>query len=180
MIFIPAPIIAALTFPGVIVHEAAHQLVCRLTDTPVLDVKYFQMENPAGYVIHARPDSAWKHFFISVAPFLVNTLLAIAIAFPVGLGAAGKIEPGIIEMLLGWLGISIGMHAFPSTGDASSLWQSIKAPTTGWGLRLLATPVCGLIFLGAMLSVVWFDALYAVAICFGTPHLLVDYAAAHP
>lgn len=47
MFFIPGQLIAALTFPGVIVHEMAHQLFCRLFRVAVLDVCYFRF-GPAG------------------------------------------------------------------------------------------------------------------------------------
>lgn len=41
---IPGFLISIATFPGVIVHEAAHQLFCRLTKVAVLDVCYFRLK----------------------------------------------------------------------------------------------------------------------------------------
>lgn len=35
MFFVPGPVIAAVTFPGVIVHEAAHRFFCDLGGVPV-------------------------------------------------------------------------------------------------------------------------------------------------
>lgn len=173
MIIIPGFLITLLTFPGVIVHEAAHQLMCRLTSTPVLGVCYFQTGNPAGYVIHDTPSSGWKHFLISVAPFLINTIVGFLIALPVGLAVASAADPGPLDVFLGWLGISVAMHAFPSTGDASSLWAGLKQPSTSWLLRVIAFPVVGIIYLGAALSVVWFDAIYGGLVCFGLPAFLI-------
>ena len=54
---IPGFLISLVTFPGVIVHELAHVVFCRLTKTPILSVCYFRLGNPAGYVIHERPSS---------------------------------------------------------------------------------------------------------------------------
>lgn len=170
MFFIPAPVISFLTFPGVIVHEAAHQLMCRLTKTPVLKVCYFQLGNPAGYVIHDAPSSGWKHFLISVAPFLINSIVGLLICLPVALAEAAKHLPlGLLDIALAWLGISVAMHAIPSTGDASSLWSALKKDNASWLLRIIGFPVVGVIYLGAMLSVVWFDAIYAWLICFRGP-----------
>jgi hypothetical protein len=172
-IIIPGFVISLLTFPGVIVHEAAHQLMCRLTSTPVLGVCYFQTGNPAGYVIHDTPSSGWRHFLISVAPFLINTIAGFLIALPVGLTIASNSTPGPLDFLLGWLGLSVTMHAFPSTGDASSLWHALRAPSSSWLLRIVGFPVVGVIYLGAVLSVFWFDAIYGVAICFAVPAAIV-------
>ncbi|MFO1485735.1 MAG: metalloprotease family protein [Verrucomicrobiaceae bacterium] len=174
MIIIPGFVISILTFPGVIVHEAAHQLMCRLTGTPVLNVCYFRVGNPAGFVIHDAPSTGWKHFLIAVAPFLINTIAGMLIALPAGLAVAGKGEPGPLDVTLGWLGISVAMHAFPSTGDASSLWHSIRAPGASWLLRIIGFPVVAVIYLGAALSVVWFDAIYAALICFAVPAAVVE------
>ena len=174
MIIIPGFLIAIVTFPGVIVHEAAHQLMCRLTDTPVLKVCYFRVGNPSGYVMHDTPTSGWKHFLISVAPFLLNSILGVLICLPVALAVMAKTSLGPLDLLLGWLGISVAMHAFPSTGDASSLWKAMKADNTSWLLRIIGFPVVGVIYIGAALSVVWFDAIYAGLLCFGAPSALMD------
>lgn len=177
MFFIPAPVISFLTFPGVIVHEAAHQLMCRVTKTPVLKVCYFQLGNPAGYVMHDAPSSGWKHFLISVAPFLLNSIVGLLICLPVALATAAKTSVGPVDVLLGWVGISVAMHAFPSTGDASSLWRALKADNTSWLLRIIGFPVVGVIYIGAALSMVWFDAIYAAMICFGAPVVFLEMIA---
>ena len=44
-------LISLVTFPGVIVHEAAHLPFCRLRRMPVVEVCFFRVGNPAGYVI---------------------------------------------------------------------------------------------------------------------------------
>lgn len=176
-IIIPGFVISLLTFPGVIVHEAAHQLMCRFTGTPVLRVCYFQTGNPAGYVVHDLPSSGWRHFLISVAPFLINTVAGFLIALPVGLIVASGAKPGLMEGVLGWLGISVAMHAFPSTGDAASLRHALKRPDVSWLLRLIAFPVVWVIHVGAFLSTAWFDAIYAALVCFGLPTLLMELLA---
>lgn len=174
MIFIPGFIIATVTFPGVIVHEAAHQLMCRLTNTPVLNVCYFQVGTPSGYVVHDEPSSGWKHFLISVAPFLINSILGLLIFLPVAIASLGKTPMGPLDILQGWLGISVAMHAFPSTGDASSLWAAMKKDNASWLLKLIGFPVVAVIYLGAALSVVWFDAIYAGLLCYGLPAAVLE------
>ena len=79
---IPGFIIALLTFPGVIVHELAHQFFCRLLKVPVFKVCYIRVGNPSGYVIHEHPHSPWKSLLIGYGPLLVNSIVGTLIAFP--------------------------------------------------------------------------------------------------
>ena len=44
MMIIPGFIISILTFPGVIVHELAHQICCYICGIKVYEVKYFQFK----------------------------------------------------------------------------------------------------------------------------------------
>lgn len=124
------------TFPGIVIHELAHKEFCRYYQIPVKEVCYFQLDDPAGYVIHARPRRYIPAFMISIAPVFVNT----GIAFVGGMLFAVLLLPfdGVlvlldspIEMLLGafvaaWIGISTGVHALPSDQDAREIWSQTK------------------------------------------------------
>lgn len=70
MFFIPGFLITILTFPGVIVHELAHQIFCRICRVAVFDVCYFKFGNPAGYVVHEHPKNAYSQILIGIGPFL--------------------------------------------------------------------------------------------------------------
>ncbi|WP_395746857.1 metalloprotease family protein [Prosthecobacter sp.] len=174
MIFIPGFLISMLTFPGVIVHEAAHQLMCRLTGTPVLAVCYFQVGDTAGYVIHDSPSSGWKHFLIAFAPFLINSILAVLICLPAALATASDAALTPTDVFLAWLGISVGMHAFPSIGDASALWAAMKNEKASWLLKITTLPAVAVIYIGAGLSAFWVDAIYAALLCFGLPLVVLE------
>lgn len=180
--FIPGILISLLTFPGVIVHELAHKLACDMCGVPVFEVKYFQFSNPCGYVLHASTDNPAKNFFITFGPFLVNTLLGMFISAPATyfLFCAGSLQALPSDLLkiplfiLLWLGISILMHAFPSTGDAKSLFASvIKNKKVNILVKILVFPFVVLIYLGAIGSYIWLDLVYALAIAVLLPKLLV-------
>ena len=66
MLFIPGPLIALATFPGAIVHALAHQLFCRWFRIPVLNVCYFRVSNPTGFVIHEPATKSYQSVLISV------------------------------------------------------------------------------------------------------------------
>ncbi len=182
MFFIPGQLIGLLTFPGVIVHELAHQICCRICNIPVFEVKYFQFSNPCGYVIHEKCDNPWKNLLTAAGPFLVNTVLGMIITMPayLQLFVFGDIEStvssplGLLQIFLLWVGFSVLMHAFPSTGDARSLVASVlKNQDVSLIAKIITAPIVGLIYLGALGSVVWLDLAYAVAISMLGPSLLV-------
>lgn len=176
MFIIPGFLISALTFPGVIVHEFAHQLFCRLFRVPVYEVVYFQLKNPSGFVAHEPTEKPLASFMISVGPFLINTILGMFIVFPAAVELFRfEVWSNPLSLLLGWLGISILMHAFPSTGDAKVMVHSIlKNPDVNLVVKALTAPVIGLVYLGAIGSMMWLDLIYAIFMAMVLPNLIVS------
>lgn len=167
--FIPGFIISIITFPGVIAHEFAHQLFCRLTGTTVIEVCYFRFGNPAGYVIHEQPASIWKHILIGIGPFFVNS----SIGFLIGLVAYFSQGNEMMNYSLTWLGVSIAMHSFPSSGDAKSIWSAIWGKGTSVSARIVGTPLVGCIVLGAVGSFFWLDLCYGIAVSLLLPKTML-------
>jgi hypothetical protein len=172
MFFIPGQLISILTFPGVIVHEIAHQYFCKLAKVAVLDVKYFQFANPAGYVIHEVPEETYQHLLIGLGPLLLNTIVGALIAFPAVLPTItfGSVNP--VYMVLVWVGFSIAMHSFPSTGDAKSIWASVMRPGIHAAYKIITVPIVGLLYIGAIGSVFWLDAVYGMGVIMFLPTIL--------
>ncbi|MFN8242622.1 MAG: DUF3267 domain-containing protein [Ferruginibacter sp.] len=173
MFIIPGFLISLVTFPGIIVHELAHQLFCRLYKVPVFKVVYFQLGNPAGYVMHETPVNKWHSVMISIGPFFVNSILGAVIALPAALPVFSFNSANPLDYLLIYLGVSIAMHAFPSTGDGNQIWNALKEPGTPAWLRIIGYPLVGLIYIGSIGSFLWLDLLYGVAIAIGLPKLLI-------
>lgn len=183
MIFIPGILISAVTFPGVAVHELAHQICCRICRIPVYEVKYFQLKNPCGYVLHEATPNPWKNLLTGLGPFFVNTILGMIITFPAyfclwgggkNMHGYGRGNEGMMAVLivLYWLGLSILMHAFPSTGDAKSLVQSVmKNKEVNIFAKIVTAPFIGLIYLGAIGSAFWLDLLYGIGMSMLLPML---------
>lgn len=169
---IPGFIITWLTFPGVIIHELGHQLFCRFTKTPVLEVCYFRFGNPAGYVIHERPDTVWKHILIGFGPLIVNSVFG----FTLGVVATREIWNQHSEFVGGalvWLAVSVAMHSFPSTGDAQSIWHALWGQPAPIFARLVGTPLVGMIYLGAIGSFFWLDLAYGAGVAWALPRALL-------
>jgi hypothetical protein len=177
MFFIPGPLIAALTFPGVIVHELAHQLFCRLFGVAIFEVCYFRFGNPAGYVIHEHPAKTGQQIWIGIGPFIVNSVLGAIIAAPASIQVIQFDAGSPLEYFLIWLGVSIAMHSFPSTGDARTLRTAVSAAGVPVGVKMAAYPVVGLIYVGAIGSFIWLDAIYGVGVALALPKFLVTLLA---
>ncbi|MCT4543871.1 MAG: DUF3267 domain-containing protein [Vallitalea sp.] len=174
---IPGQIISLATFPGVIVHEMAHQLFCRLSRVAVFDVCYFRFANPCGYVVHEEPKKVHQHILISVGPFIINTLLGALISLSAAIPVLKFSSGDALDYFLIWLGISIAMHAFPSRGDANNIWNLIKSNKTNWLTKILCFPIVIFIYLGALGSVVWLDLIYGSFIALLIPNLLLKILA---
>jgi len=178
MIIIPGWLIAIATFPGIIVHEAAHVLFCKLRKVAVLKVCYLQFENPPGYVIHENVADFTSNFLISIGPFLVNSFLCVLICLPAFIRVRTFEMGDPLSYALLWLGVSIGMHAFPSNQDASNLLHAAGAAVKRLNpLALLAYPVVIAIYLANLLRFFWLDYIYGVALGLGLPELALKYAA---
>ncbi|WP_222916547.1 metalloprotease family protein [Natrinema sp. SYSU A 869] len=158
------------TAPGVAVHECAHMLACSVVGVPVLEVKYFGFGTPAGYVRHVEPERYRELFVIGVAPFVVNTAVAVTIFFwlAIFVDATGDVwassETLVAALGMGWLGLSVGVHAFPSTGDATALWDRARAEWRRSPIVLLGVPVIAVIYLANALAWAWADVFYALGL----------------
>jgi len=177
MFIIPGILISIATFPGVIVHEAAHMLACKLCKVAVLDVCFFRAENPAGYVIYEGANSFGKAFLISMGPFALNSLLCVLICFPAYLPIQVFHLTHPVSYFLMWLGVSIGMHAFPSSQDAKILLEYAKQGAKRYHpLAILSLPLVILIYAANLLTVIWFDLLYGIGLGVWLPSLLFKLA----
>jgi hypothetical protein len=165
VIIIPGFLIAIATFPGVIVHEAAHLLFCRLYGLPVLQVCFFRFGTPAGFVIHGKPSTFRAAFFTAMGPFFLNTALCVLFCLPAVIPVWDLETNDPLSLFFAWLGISIGAHAFPSREDLSNLWA--LAPTAWRERNLLALasyPLIVALYLAGFLRFFWIDFIYGVAV----------------
>lgn len=177
---IPGIIISFLTFPGVIVHEAAHMFFCKLRGVAVLEAVFFQVDpdgnifsdTPVGYVIHEDTDNFVSSFLISMGPFFINTFLCLIICFPAYMPISYFDLGHPLSYFLMWLGLSIGMHAIPSNQDANNLIEQAKEKAkSGNLLAIISFPLIALVYVLNFLSFVWADLIYGAAIGIGIPSL---------
>ena len=164
-LFIPGPIIALLTFPGVILHEAAHLFFCRLFNLQVYDLCLLRFGNPAGYVIHEKTENFTALFFVNIGPFISNTLLCMVFCSAAVLPFWRPRLSDPMALFLYWLGLSIGMHAIPSSADLSNLWEMAPARAKqGNVLAIASLPLIAMLYVLNVGRVLWADLAYGIAV----------------
>jgi hypothetical protein len=173
MFFIPGELISIITFPGIIVHEFAHMLFCRIRKVAIFDACYFRVGNPAGFVVHENTSNFTSTFLISMGPFFVNTLLCLLICLPAYMPIKFFNIDHPLSYFLIWLGVSIGMHAIPSNQDAKNVFNQAKERIKDKNiLAIVSFPIIGLIYVFNIMRFLWADIIYGVAIGIGIPSLI--------
>jgi hypothetical protein len=166
MAFIPAFLINLVTFPGVIIHELGHILMLKIFKVGIKEFKLFQFNtgvwsSTGGYVIHEPPKTVYQSFFISFGPFFLNTSVAMLVF------AGAWFISGIPYIILMWLGLSVAMHAFPSGVDAKSLWgHAMSEIKNKKYAAVIYLPFAAAAYVAHILSIIWFDLIYALGIMF--------------
>jgi len=114
---------------------------------------------------------------VAIGPLVVNTILGAIIAAPAAIPALHFESVDVVNGFLLWLGVSIAMHSFPSTGDAASIWRTISSKGTPLWTKVIGMPLIGLIYVGALGSMLWLDLLYGLAVAGLLPNLLIKWLA---
>jgi hypothetical protein len=172
---IPGWLIALFTFPGVVCHEMAHRFFCDSARVPVYAVSYIRVGNPAGYVVHGPVKNLKDAFLISIGPLIVNTAMCSLISFAavVPIAILEVADPSITSVVLMWVGVSMGMHAFPSNTDMDN-FSAIVQNTGNRGFpHFVGKFFSGLFAVANALRFFWFDAIYALLVALLLPLLML-------
>lgn len=97
-------------------------------------------------------------FLVVLGPFVVSTVVAAVFFVP----TVVVFQSGIPFLVLAWLGLSIGSHAFPNPGATEILWERSESAETP--LRIFGFLVSGAGKLLNMLRFGWVDFFYALGL----------------
>lgn len=176
MIAIRSYIPSLLTFPGVVLRQVIHAGFCRLLNVKILDIRFFRRDTPSGYVLHEMPKRFESSFLLILGPLFVHSLLCFVVCIPalVPFEFYGE-SVGVREFFQLWLGLSIGMHAFPPRRDAGNLWNLTRKEVSEHGAIVrLMFPLLGFLRMAERLTLYGFDVAYAAVIGIGIPWLVLD------
>jgi hypothetical protein len=118
----------------------------------------FRFGNPAGYVIHERTDNFRALFFVSMGPFFLNTLLCMVFCTAAFLPVWELKVQDPLAYFFYWLGLSIGMHAFPSKDDLANIWEmESERAKHGNLLAVISLPLIAILCVLNYARIVWAD-----------------------
>jgi hypothetical protein len=160
MFFIPGPIIAVATFPGIVMAVAARKFMCDLIGIAVYETVYSK-----GIIIHEVIIRPAKALLVALAPLIISTFLCAILLFPFSFSILLGSDPGgLTEIVLAWIGISIGVHALPAY--ATVKWYLDKLPEQsrrGLTYHFLWVMAAIMAIVG-VLKRIWFDFFYAIGV----------------
>ena len=96
--------------------------------------------------MHENSENFTAQFFVSIGPFIISTVLCLVFCAAAFLPVRELKVVDALAYFFYWLGISIGMHAIPSTVDLSHLWKAAPAlAKKGNLLAILSLPLCAIL-----------------------------------
>ena len=105
-------------FPGIILHELSHAIACVVLGVKITKIKWISKDG--GFVIHEHKKS-YKTIIISVMPFFLNIVYAIACALMFGL----DVGP-LLKVILIWVGASSIFFCLPSREDVKNVYDTVR------------------------------------------------------
>ncbi|WCO00711.1 hypothetical protein [Psychroserpens ponticola] len=150
-------LIRMLTFPGVMLDALINKKTCQFLNIELYQVNYFSIAGEELPVIHEIPKEYSKTFGIAIYPFVIMSMIAIAVFY------IGNYLFPSIEFIFIWLGISVAAHSFPNTVMGDLLWKSSISEIKGGNyLAIIGIPLVAIIYLARMLHFFWLDIIYGV------------------
>lgn len=130
------------TAPGIVLHEFAHRIACRLVGVAVVDVAYFRLRGRLGYVEHEAPQTWTGTLVVALAPLFVNVLVAVlSLQYAVAIhGGEGPVAVAVGVGLV-WLSLAAIVHAVPSLQDVRQIWTATLARWTRFPLVVVVAPL---------------------------------------
>lgn len=110
--------VTLLLAPGLIAHEYAHYIACRILGVPTHRSPSVNLIGGVAYVDHARIESFGSELLVAVAPFVLNSCLAV-LAF-----CFAAVLPAVLTEIVVWIGVCLSLTAVPSDSDTARLFEA--------------------------------------------------------
>jgi ABC-type uncharacterized transport system permease subunit len=107
-------------YPGIIVHEFMHLIMCLFLGVKVNGIKFGINES---YVKH-QDASTYKIVLIALAPFILGNILAILL---IALSIIHFYNEIIIFILINWINFAIIFYSIPSKQDLKNIKESLNS-----------------------------------------------------
>lgn len=176
MIAIRSYLPSLLTFPGVILRQAIHSGFCRVLGVKILDIRYFRADTTPAYVLHEMPKRLGTGILIALGPLALHSILCVILCAPALVPFMFYDQSvDLLTIFQLWLGLSIGMHAFPPLRDAGNLWELTRKEVLEHGAVVRLTfPLLAFLRTAQRLTLYGFDVAYAAIIGIAIPWLILS------
>jgi hypothetical protein len=153
------------TFPGTILHELSHVIICHIRNVHIINKCYFRLPTDTdikmGFVEHEVPTKLIDSFLISFAPisliFIALFLYYIAIIFN------SQLNLWVIPIL--WLAFSIGSQALPSKSDLDNVYYKCvnKIQKKDYS-PIIYLPAIHIAYICSSLTTLWFNFIFSIGL----------------
>ena len=114
-------------FPAVVVRTAVQYTIAHRAGLAIDEVKYFRVDDPAGYTVYEAPSRLSTAIAITYLPTLVLLILGVLCLAP-------ALTPRVVLHLpvtwltwvQVWLGLAFAAHAFPSYEEAGPVSEQAR------------------------------------------------------
>ena len=144
--FIPGAVIKVLSYPGFIAANYIKRHVFKKHEIALIEFEPFDLLEEPIFIL--MPEKFSKYYY--------SLLWQLFLILGIGIGclevASMRIH-WVVELIMVWLGISFGAHAFPRFKLMKQGWSSVKEYSEIWGNKwvycLLLLPLTILSLLGS-------------------------------
>jgi hypothetical protein len=158
-------VFTTLTFPGVMVREAAHLFFVRAAKLAIFDVRFLSLRPPYGYVRHEPANHFGLALLDVLGPFFVNSALCLLFCAAAYLPVWQLQIYDLEAYFFYWLGLSLGVHAFPAPEELKHVWRLAPAAARqGSVLAILSYPLIALLALVSAARGLGADRLFGLAL----------------
>lgn len=134
--------------------------MCDVVKIPVYEVNYSK-----GTVVHEIITKPIKVLLVALAPLIVNTILCAILLFPFSFSVLLGSDPGgLTEVVLAWMGISIGVHALPAYATVKWYLDKVPEPSRKGATYYFLWLMASILAVVGVLKRFWFDFVYATIV----------------
>ncbi|TMD81643.1 MAG: hypothetical protein E6I74_11905 [Chloroflexi bacterium] len=114
-------------FPAVVVRTAIQYSIAHRAGLAIDEVKYFRVDDPAGYTVYEAPSRLSTAIAITYLPTLVLMMLGVLCLAP-GLTPRVVLHLPVtwVTWVQIWLGLAFAAHAFPSYEEAGPVSEQAR------------------------------------------------------
>lgn len=166
------------TVVGTFLQAFFEHLTCRVYEVLIEDARYLRADELCGHVEHELIRKRSTALAVSFFPFLFNLIVGLVL---LSVGAVNVLYlgefftssgmPHFVNFLFLWMGVSVLTNLFPQIEDVLQL-KDLLYGKGGLAAKIFASPIFGVLYVGAYLQACGATLLTSAAFAFAWPYIL--------